>query len=259
MAPGFKQIWWTAVAGLEDSTGVYDPNEQVIKNVASIAENGGVAPVTQFKIPAGTPVMLDFEVDPNESYDWYAQRLEWFHEAAPDVKVGIWGVAIGWANVGKQDVANDTPATDAAIDANLVAEAPMINQLDMMTLSCYMLNPNTIDLDLKWISVLAREYHKIYPGKEVMAWTWGAYDSSFNPLNDVLPDNVTQEYLQDVMANCDSMLLWGPDADNTKIKSMAYQMDQTLTASASASSATPSSSIFGTDASNSQDPNSVLT
>lgn len=234
----------------------------MIQRVAQIAENGGTAPVTGMQIPAKTSVILDFDLDSNESYDWYAQRLEWFHEAAPDVQVGIWGVAIGWANVGKQDVFNDSPATVAAIDANLQAEAPMINQLNLMTLSCYMLGPNCVATDLKWISVLAQEYHKIYPGKNVMAWTWGAYDSAFNPIGDILPDDVTQQYVQDVLSNCNSMLVWGPKTDNGKIESLAYQMDQATSAnnSAGASSVDSSSatSLFSNDSADKSDPNSVL-
>jgi hypothetical protein len=231
-APGFKAVWWTGSTDLNDSSGKYDPSQAVITNVAKVAENGGAAPVTGRTIAPGTPVFLDFESDETESVSWYVQRIQWFHEAAPNVKVGIWGLPIGWKNMTEDTVASDTPQVVSQIDSNLQAWAPVFSQLDMITLSAYLLGPTSVNTTFKWISVLAGEYHKIFAGKEVVCWMWGAYHTAWNPPNDVASDAVTQQYVQTALSSCDALLIWGSDADNAKIKQVAYQMDQAASSSA---------------------------
>jgi hypothetical protein len=253
-APGFQTVWWTGEADLDDSSGKYDPSQAVITNVAKIAENGGTAPVTGRTIAPGTPVFLDFEMDETESVSWYVQRLQWFRQAAPDVKVGIWGLPFGWSGMDEDIVASDTPAVVSQIDSNLQSWAPLVNQLDMITLSAYLLAPASQNTTFKWISILGGEYHKMFPGKQVVCWMWGAYDASFNPTNDVEPDSVTQQYVQTAMTNCDALLAWGPDADNAKLKQMAYQMDQ----AASSAQTTSDASLFSDSSITSPDANSVL-
>lgn len=255
---GFKAVWWTAEAGLMDSAGKYDPSKTVIQNIAKIAEHGGVAPITGQKISAGEPVFLDFEVDETESVSWYQQRIEWFHEAAPNVKVGIWGLPLGWSGLDEDMVASDTPQIVSQIDANLRAQAPLIDQMDMITLSAYLLGPASVNTTFKYISVMAGEYHKLFPGKQVVCWMWGAYHIAWNPANDVEPDSVTQQYIQTAMNNCNAMLVWGPDADNSKIEKMAYQMDVSASSGQTSSQSSSSSSLFSDSSIQSTDPSSVI-
>jgi hypothetical protein len=252
-AQGFQRVWWTGSADLSGSAG-FDPSQATITKIALIAKNGGISPVTNQVIAPGTPVFLDFETDETESANWYQQRIKWFHQAAPNVKVGIWGLPLGWAGLDEDIVASDTPDVISQIDDNLRAEAPYLNNVNMITLSAYLLGPASVNTTLKWISVLAGEYHKMYPGKEVVCWMWGAYHTSWNPANDVASDAVTQEYIQTAMSNCDSMLVWGPDADNVKIKQMAYQMD----VAASTATETNDTSLFSDSSITSTDLTSVI-
>lgn len=224
--------------------------------MAKIAEHGGIAPVTHQKITPGMRVFLDFEDDETESPSWYVQRLEWFHQAAPDVKVGIWGMPFGMSNMDEVMVASDTPQAISQIDANLQTWAPVINQLDMITVSAYLLSTSTVSTTLKMISVLGGEYHKVFPGKQVVCWMWGAYHTNWNPPNDVESDSVTQQYIQTAMDNCDAMLVWGPDADNVKIEKMAYQMD--VAASNSSSQTASDTSLFSDNSIGSTDLSSVI-
>jgi hypothetical protein len=242
-APGFTRAWWPGAAAFSPGDGTFDPSQARVTNLANIAKHGGVDPWPAYPVAAGSPTFLDFELDSTEDPSYYQQRAEWFHTAAPGVPLGTWGLHIGEGNLIRDQVINPTPAQQQMMDNLCRTAAGLVNSLDFITISAYMLGPAYVDRDLAYIGALAQEYHKMFPGKPVIAWTWGAYDSTWNPPNSVLSDDVTQRYISTIMQNCNGMLVWGPEEDNMKLRQMANQMVQAA-ANNSVASTAPASSLF---------------
>ncbi len=224
--PGFQQAYSTGNSGMHN---LADPNEpyasqKQIDVVAGLAKNGGTVALSGTVVQPGTLTFLDFETDESESTSYYVQRLNWFHQADPGGKAGIWGLPIGWEGLDRDQVINPTPQVQAQFQANIVKDTPIVNAMDVIIIPAYMLGPSSDARDLQWITALANIYHTDFPGKTVLAWTWGAYHTSWNPVNDVLPTAVTQAYVQTCMNCCDGMVVWGPQEDNNLLRETAVEM-----------------------------------
>jgi hypothetical protein len=225
--PGFQQAYWTGNSGMHN---LADPSEAYASQkqmgvVANLTKNGGTVALTGYQVQQNALTFLDFETDQSEPASYYVQRLNWFHQNDPTGKVGIWGLTPGFEGIDRDIAINPTPQFKAQIIAQLKADAPIINAMDVIIIPSYMLGPSSVQRDLQWISTAASYYHEYYPGKPVLAWTWGVYHPSWNPADDVLPADVTQQYVQTCMNVCDGMVVWGTYSDNSLLLQTADEMN----------------------------------
>lgn len=228
--PGFQQAYWTSNAGMHNLSNPSEAyaDQASIDVVANLAKNGGTVQLDGTVVQPGALTFMDFEQEADEPVSYYVQRLNWFHQADPGGKVGIWGLTPGFEGIDRDIAINPSPQFAAQIQAQIIKDTPLINAMDVIIIPAYMLSPSSVNRDLQWITTLADLYHQDFPGKPVLAWTWGAYDTTWNPANDVLPTDVTQEYVQTCMSCCDGMVVWGPQADNNLILQTADQMVQPI-------------------------------
>jgi hypothetical protein len=222
-ARGFHFGWWADTSAFTTPAGFDDSKARMVM-LARIAENGGIAPWTGKTIPPRTPTILDFGADEGHDLTFYTQRLRWFKQFAPHVKVAMIGVRWGVLDFLRETVAYPTAQDQAAIDADLSAGADFAGAMDFLPIYAYMLGPAGLDRDLKFIENSAADFKKAFPGKTVVTWTWGVYHPSWNPPGTLLSDVDTQRLIQTCMDNSDGIIAWGPQSDNEKLTSMALQM-----------------------------------
>lgn len=218
---GFQHAWWPGQAGLSPGNGKFDPSYTRITNLAKIAKNGGRAPWNNELVAPGTPTFLDFETDAGRDAAYYKKRFDWFHQTAPNIELGVYGLAIGLDKLNRTQVVNATAKQLAAIDAACQKMAPAVKSLDFLTIDSYMLGPKDVDRDLKFIEAYSSILRRNFPDKPIVTWTWGAYHPNWNKAHTVLSDQVMQRYIDTCMRFSDAMLVWGPKSDNTKLKSMS--------------------------------------
>jgi len=241
----FTRGWWSA-PDMCNTAGTIDASQAKITMLATIAKNGGTAPWTKKPVSANSLTFLDFEVDSLRDPLYYKKRLAWFHQTAPNAKVGIVGINFGLKGFNRDDVIgamNGTSLTKLAMmKAQLEAQRPMIESMNVIPVDSYMLGPSSVDRDLAYIKAYASLLHQVFPTKGLVAWAWGAYHTAWNPDNAVFSDSVTQRYVQTITSSCDSMVVWGPHADNIKLEKMAPQLTGYAPAPAPAPAPTPSPS-----------------
>src|SRR5262249_8803923 len=103
----------------------------------------------------------------------------------------------------------------------------------------------SVDLDLAYIKAYSSLLRQVFPTKGIVAWAWGEYHTTWNPPHSVFSDSVTQRYVQTIMSSCNSMVVWGTHADNSKLEQIAAQMNGYAPAPVSSSSGT-TQTLFST-------------
>lgn len=209
---GFKDVLWAMPQDFSQrGTGQLDYSEEKVREIARWARDGG----TNWRYRTIEPakfVVIDVEhIGWSEDYITQIRNIvTWFKEEAPNVAVGLYGFVMGRPGISRWWYANLNEARLQQIRESFEYARPVIEKLDAIVVSSYLLSPSHLQSDfifMKKVSWLLREH---FPDMPVVAWTWGNYHTSFGNSNaSPLGHAVAKRYLATASGNFDAVAVWG--------------------------------------------------
>lgn len=219
--PSFgKEVYWARAAAWSavGAPGGFDLSRTRVEQLARISRDGGRAINLPQDVKPGSMTVMDFE-DPhltNKSPTFIADRLRWFKQTAPDVKVGVFGLTI-YPEVSSEDCAEMNANSKAYLTRKIMEYRAVYENSDFICYDVYMLHPKDVERDLKCHMEVAKVFRELFPNKPIIPFVWGAYHDTWNPPHSIISDEVMQRYVQSLARDDDAVMVWGEWEDNAKL------------------------------------------
>jgi len=224
--PEFEHgLWMGNIQWQISGSKTLDDSQARVEQLARHVRDGSREPWTNQQVEKNALTVLDYEGLHFESKtpEYLAQRIKWFKAIAPDAPVTTYGPWIGFGQFNLDVLSNPTAAQMSKIEADTVTYRPLVNELDAINVSVYMLGPGTVERDLAAYKTVASVLRTIYPDKPILAHAWGAYHTSWNKGNSLLSDSATRKYVDMFRSHFDGVGIWGSVQENQKLLTLLGQ------------------------------------
>lgn len=174
---------------------------------------------------SGSPLLiLDNEAQPIEAQ---LTLFETFKNTAPGVMLGTYSVPVDKltdnheqciAYYGPTGVQRTAARAMVAERLKLPGVKQVGNVVDVICADVYLLHPDYIERDLKFIRCLIKLTREKWPGKRVYAWCWGCYHTNWNPPGTLIEGEALDRYVKAIVASgADGCVVWASQEGDSKL------------------------------------------
>lgn len=209
-----ERAYWTSLSVWPKVDGKLVVTKESLEALAHLLNDGGTSKFEKYTVTPDMFTTIDFEGSESVPYDVMEDNLHLVREIAPNARITTYGLWLG-NGLNRDAIINPSPQALAKFDADCLARAGVVNQLDSINITAYLLGPACVDRDLEFIEAYTAHIRRNFPGKPITAYVWGLYHPSWNGWPSYIPNDVLTRYVQTLRENVDGVFVWGNKSDNT--------------------------------------------
>lgn len=211
---GFPAGWWTSNSVWSPGNNIIEYTQTRSRAIGRLINNGGISPNGQIITPS-LFTMVDFE----PAFDWdmdasfIQQRIAWIREEAPNARLTLYGYELPLSRFNRDLIISNPSWVQAAIDVECQKWQPVVQLMDSVTLSFYLIG-GALERDLAYIPAAVAQARRCFPNTPISALLWGSYHTEVSPGAGLVSVQDLRRYVSIVKALVDGIQVWGLRSDN---------------------------------------------